>query len=40
MGYVRKDLAADGTKLALIVRGKAIPATVVPLPFTPHRYIR
>jgi aminomethyltransferase len=40
MGYVRKDLAADGTKLALIVRGKAIPATVVPLPFTPHRYMR
>jgi aminomethyltransferase len=40
MGYVRKDLAADGTKLALIVRGKAIPATVVPLPFAPHRYIR
>jgi aminomethyltransferase len=40
MGYVRKDLAADGTRLALIVRGKAIPGTVVPLPFTPHRYIR
>jgi aminomethyltransferase len=40
MGYVRKDLAADGTKLNLIVRGKTIPATVVPLPFIPHRYIR
>jgi aminomethyltransferase len=40
MGYVRKDLAADGTKLNLIVRGKIIPATVVPLPFVPHRYIR
>ena len=41
MGYVRQgDLAADGTKLNLIVRGKTIPATVVPLPFTPHRYIR
>jgi aminomethyltransferase len=40
MGYVRRDLAADGTRLALIVRGKPIPATVVPLPFTPHRYIR
>jgi aminomethyltransferase len=40
MGYVRKDLAADGTKLNLIVRGKPVPATVVPLPFTPHRYIR
>jgi aminomethyltransferase len=40
MGYVRKDLANDGTKLNLIVRGRTIPATVVPLPFTPHRYIR
>jgi aminomethyltransferase len=40
MGYVRRDLAADGTRLSLIVRGKAIPATVVPLPFVPHRYQR
>ncbi len=40
MGYVRKDLAADGTRLTLLVRGKTIPATVVPLPFTPHRYLR
>jgi len=40
MGYVRRDLSADGTKLILIVRGKSVPATVVPLPFTPHRYIR
>ena len=40
MGYVRKDLAADGTRLQLIIRGKTIPATVVPLPFVPHRYIR
>ena len=40
IGYVRKDLAADGTRLILIVRGKSIPATVVPLPFIPHRYIR
>jgi aminomethyltransferase len=40
MGYVRRDLAADGTHLNLIVRGKAVPATVVPMPFVPHRYIR
>ena len=40
MGYVRKDLAADGTRLNLIVRGKTIAATVVPLPFAPHRYLR
>ena len=40
MGYVRKDLASDGSRLTLLIRGKAIPATVVPLPFVPHRYIR
>jgi aminomethyltransferase len=40
MGYVRRDLAEDGTRLNLIVRGKALPATVVPLPFVPHRYAR
>ncbi len=38
MGYVRKDLALDGTTLHLIVRGKPLPARVVPLPFVPHRY--
>lgn len=38
MGYVRKDLVADGTALHLIVRGKPLPARVVPLPFVPHRY--
>ncbi|HVZ08709.1 glycine cleavage system aminomethyltransferase GcvT [Rhodopila sp.] len=40
MGYVRRDLAADGTRLTLTVRGKALPAAVAPLPFVPHRYIR
>jgi aminomethyltransferase len=40
MGYVRKDLAADGTVLHLIVRGKPLPARVVPMPFVPHRYAR
>jgi aminomethyltransferase len=40
MGYVRKDLADDGTRLQLVVRGKPIPATVSPLPFVPHRYQR
>ena len=40
MGYVRRDLSADGSKLILMVRGKPLPATVVPLPFVPHRYIR
>jgi aminomethyltransferase len=40
MGYVRSDLSGDGSKLSLMVRGKPLPATVVPLPFVPHRYVR
>jgi aminomethyltransferase len=40
MGYVRKDLAVDGAPLHLIVRGKPLPARVVPMPFVPHRYAR
>ena len=40
MGYVRRDLAADGTALTLMVRGRPLPARVAPLPFVPHRYVR
>jgi aminomethyltransferase len=40
MGYVRRDHSEDGSKLSLIVRGKPLPATVVPLPFVSHRYAR
>jgi aminomethyltransferase len=40
MGYVRSDLAQNRTKLTLMVRDKPLPATVVPLPFVPHRYVR
>ena len=40
MGYVRKDLAAEGTALNLLVRGKQLPARVTALPFVPHRYVR
>ncbi len=40
MGYVRRDLAADGTALLLLVRGKQLAARVAPMPFVPHRYIR
>ena len=40
MGYVRKDLVADGARLNVLVRSKSVPATIVPLPFIPHRYIR
>ena len=38
MGYVRKDVAAG--PLLLMVRGKTLPAAVVPLPFVPHRYAK
>ena len=38
MGYVDRRHAAEGTPLALLVRGTARPARVVRLPFVPHRY--
>ena len=40
MGYVARAHAGDGTPLALMVRGKALPARIAPLPFVPHRYPR
>jgi aminomethyltransferase len=40
MGYVRRDLAATGTCLFVVVRGKSLPAAVASLPFVPHRYVR
>ncbi|WP_372003953.1 glycine cleavage system aminomethyltransferase GcvT [Tistrella mobilis] len=40
MAWVRADLAAPGTALALDVRGKSRPAAVAPMPFAPHRYRR
>jgi aminomethyltransferase len=40
MGYVQSAFAADGTALNLMVRGNALPATVVPMPFVPHNYRR
>jgi aminomethyltransferase len=40
MGYVESAFAADGTKLDLMLRGQAQPASVVPMPFVPHRYRR
>ncbi len=39
MGYVRRELAAPGTSLAVQVRGAALPAAVVRLPFVPHHYV-
>ena len=40
MGYVARDHAALDTQVDLMVRGKAMPARIVALPFTPHRFIR
>jgi aminomethyltransferase len=40
MGYVAPAQAKDGTALELMVRGKPLPARVVPMPFVPHRYAR
>jgi len=40
MGYVRRDLSLDGSLVNLMVRGKALPARVTPMPFVPHRYAR
>jgi aminomethyltransferase len=40
MGYVRRDLATEGTRVHLVVRGKHLPAVVATLPFVPHRYVR
>ena len=40
MGYVRRDLAAPGTEVHLLVRGQPLPARIVPLPFVPHRYVK
>lgn len=40
MGYVEKAFSGIGTEIDLLVRGKPIPARVVPLPFVPHRYKR
>ena len=40
MGFVQPAYAADGTRLTLMLRGKAVAARVAPLPFVPHRYVR
>jgi aminomethyltransferase len=40
MGYLRRDLMADGTEVMFLLRGRQVPARVVPLPFVPHRYFR
>ena len=40
MGYVPPELAALGTRVNAIVRGKPVPMEVVAMPFVPTRYFR
>ncbi len=40
MGFVPPAVAAAGTKLKVIVRGKPQAAEVTAMPFVPHRYVR
>ncbi len=38
LAYIDRALAVPGTKMEALVRDRAIPAHVAPLPFVPHRY--
>ena len=40
MGYVPPQLAAVGTRLQAVVRGKPVPMEVTAMPFVPNRYHR
>jgi len=40
MGYVTAAFARADTPLNVLVRGKALPARVVSMPFVPHTYVR
>ena len=40
MGYVAAEHAMTGTIVQLIVRGKAMPAKIADMPFTPNNYYR
>jgi aminomethyltransferase len=40
LGFVPPAYAAPGTRLQVLVRGRAQAAEVVPTPFVPHRYVR
>jgi aminomethyltransferase len=40
LAYVQAEYAASGTRLNAMVRGKAVPMQVNPLPFVPNRYFR
>ena len=40
LAYVQTQYAQVGTRLNAMVRGKAVPMEVSPLPFVPNRYHR
>ena len=40
MGYVPPALSAPGTRIQVLVRGRAQAAEVTAMPFHPHRYFR
>ncbi len=40
MGYVSPEFATAGSRVNAIVRGKAVPMEVAPMPFVPNRYFR
>ncbi|WP_196259535.1 glycine cleavage system aminomethyltransferase GcvT [Pelagibacterium limicola] len=40
MGYVPAALAAEGTPVTAMVRGKPVPGAVAKMPFVPQRYVR
>ena len=40
LAMIASEHASEGSVLAVEVRGKMLPARVVPLPFVPHRYYR
>lgn len=40
MAYVDAAHSGEGTSLEIEMRGKRLPARVVPMPFVPHRYYR
>lgn len=40
MGYVEPGSSAPGTRVGLVVRGRALPAEIVRLPFVPNRFKR
>ena len=40
MGYLPPELAAIGTRVNAMVRGKPVPMEVTAMPFVPARYHR